>query len=77
MLYQFALLFSIIVFIFIYAFLAAALHRHYGGFSCCRAQVLEHTGFSAYGVGTQIPTACGIFPNQELNPCPLHWQVDS
>ena len=21
--------------------------------------------------------ACGIFPDQELNPCPLHWQVDS
>ena len=21
--------------------------------------------------------ACGIFPNQESNPCPLHWQVDS
>ena len=21
--------------------------------------------------------ACGIFPDQELNPCLLHWQVDS
>ena len=21
--------------------------------------------------------ACGIFPDQGLNPCPLHWQVDS
>ena len=21
--------------------------------------------------------ACGIFPDQELNTCPLHWQVDS
>ena len=21
--------------------------------------------------------ACEIFPDQELNPCPLHWQVDS
>ena len=23
------------------------------------------------------PTACGIFPDQGLNPCPLHWQVES
>ena len=23
------------------------------------------------------PTACGIFPNQGSNPCPLHRQVDS
>ena len=22
-------------------------------------------------------TACGIFPDQGLNPCPLHWQADS
>ena len=21
--------------------------------------------------------ACGIFPEQRLNPCPLHWQVGS
>ena len=21
--------------------------------------------------------ACGIFPDQELNPCLLHWQADS
>ena len=23
------------------------------------------------------PVACGIFPEQESNPCPLHWQSDS
>ena len=23
------------------------------------------------------PTVCGIFPDQGLNPCPLHWQEDS
>ena len=22
-------------------------------------------------------SVCGIFPGQGLNPCPLHWQVDS
>ena len=21
--------------------------------------------------------ACGVFPDQGLNPCPLHWQADS
>ena len=23
------------------------------------------------------PTVCGNFPDQGLNACPLHWQVDS
>ena len=28
-------------------------------------------------LGLSCPTACGIFPDQESNLCPLHWQVDS
>ena len=27
--------------------------------------------------GLSCSAACGIFPAQGLNPCPLHWQVDS
>ena len=27
--------------------------------------------------GISCPRTCGIFPYQELYPCPLHWQVDS
>ena len=27
--------------------------------------------------GLSYPESCGIFPDQELNPCPLHSQVDS
>ena len=27
--------------------------------------------------GLSSPKACGIFPDQRLNLCPLHWQVDS
>ena len=27
--------------------------------------------------GLSCSTACGIFLDQGLNPCPLHWQVDS
>ena len=25
----------------------------------------------------RCPSVCGIFPDQGLNPCPLHWKVDS
>ena len=27
--------------------------------------------------GLSCSAACGIFLGQGLNPCPLHWQVDS
>ena len=27
--------------------------------------------------GPSCSAACGIFPDQGLNPCPLHWQADS
>jgi len=27
--------------------------------------------------GLRCSTACGFFPDQWLNPCPLHWQEDS
>ena len=27
--------------------------------------------------GLSCPAACGIFPDQGLNQCPLHWQADS
>ena len=27
--------------------------------------------------GLRCSVACGIFPDQGLNPCPLHWQADS
>ena len=27
--------------------------------------------------GLDCPTACGIFPDQGWNPCPLYWQADS
>ena len=29
----------------------------------------------AHGISCSV--ACGIFPDQGLNPCPLHWQADS
>ena len=27
--------------------------------------------------GLSCSAACGIFPDQGTNPCPLHWQADS
>ena len=27
--------------------------------------------------GPSCSAACGIFPDQGTNPCPLHWQADS
>ncbi|KAJ8790918.1 hypothetical protein J1605_021012 [Eschrichtius robustus] len=40
------------------------------------------TGFRRAGSaivahGPSCSAACGIFPDQGLNPCPLHWQADS
>lgn len=31
----------------------------------------------AGGYWLRCPTACGVFLDQELNPCPLQWQVGS
>ena len=49
------------------------------GFPCCRAQAVGRMGFSIIDVvhKSSCPVACGIFPDQRWNPCPLHWQVDS
>ena len=50
------------------------------GFSGCSSVALE-LGLSSCGAGywhrLSCSVACGIFPDQGWNPCPLHWQVDS
>ena len=46
------------------------------GFSCCRARALGAWA-SVVVHGLSCPMACGVFPNQGSNPCPLYWQVDS
>ena len=55
----------------------------------CRLQQLQHVGsvVVAHGLqstgsvvvvhGLSCPAACGIFPDQGSNPCPLRWQADS
>ena len=43
-----------------------------GGCSCSGAQAPGCAGFSSCVHRLSCTTACGIFPDQGLNPCPLH-----
>ena len=47
------------------------------GFSWHRAQALGCSGFSSLVHELSCPMIYGNFPDQELNPCPQHWQADS
>ena len=49
-----------------------------GGFSCCGAWAPGPQGASVVVVhGPSCSAACGILPDQGLNPCPPHWQAGS
>ena len=37
----------------------------------------RHSGSVVVAHGSSCSAACGIFPDQGSNPCPLHWQEDS
>ena len=52
------------------------------GLSLSRPLLLQSTGSRRAGSvvvahGPSHSAACGIFPDQGSNPCPLHWQADS
>ena len=52
------------------------------GLSLSRPLPLRSTGSRRAGSavvahGPSCSAACGIFPDQGPNPCPLHWQADS
>ena len=52
------------------------------GLSLSRPVLLRSTGSRRAGSagvvhGPSCSAACGIFPDQGSNPCPLHWQADS
>ena len=38
---------------------------------------LQMRRLSSVAHGPRCSVACGIFPDQGSNPCPLHWQADS
>ena len=42
---------------------------HSTGSRCAGSVIVAH--------GPSCSMACGIFPDQGSNPCPLHWQADS
>ena len=37
----------------------------------------RRAGSASVAHGPSRSAACGIFPDQGSNPCPLHWQADS
>ena len=52
------------------------------GLSLSRPLLLQSTGSRHAGSvivahGPSRSAACGILPDEGLNPCPLHWQADS
>ena len=53
----------------------------HGPLTIVASHVAEHRlqtrRLSSCGSRAQCSTACGIFPDQGSNPCPLHWQADS
>ena len=54
----------------------------YAGLSLLQPLLLRSTGSRRAGSvivahGPSWSAACGIFPDQGSNPCPLHWQADS
>ena len=46
------------------------------GFISCGSWALERR-LSCCAHGLSCSEACGIFPDQGSNLCPLHWQADS
>ena len=50
---------------------------HHNVFSCCGAQALGMQALVVVAHRLSCSIAYGIFPDQELNPCPLHWQAES
>ena len=56
----------------------AGEHRLWGvRASVVAAPGLQSAGSTAVEHGRSCSTGCGIFPDQGLHPCLLHWQADS
>ena len=45
--------------------------------AACGRGIVWHTGSVVVAHGLHCSEACGIFPDQGLNACLLHWQVGS
>ena len=53
----------------------ASLVEH--GLQARGLQQMWCAGSVVWAHGLSCSAACGIFPDQGSNPCPLHWQADS
>ena len=45
--------------------------------SLVRSTGSRYAGSAVVAHGPSCSAACGIFPDQGSNPCPVHWQADS
>ena len=43
----------------------------------CVSLVVVARGLDSCGTQALLLAACGIFPDQGSDPCPLHWQADT
>ena len=87
LIYLFIYLWLCWVFISVWGlFLVATSGGHsssrWAGLSLSRPLLLRSTGSRrassvVVAHGPSCSAACGIFPDQGANPCPLHWQADS
>ena len=57
--------------------LSHSFNRHLRVLGTGRIQLRRGTSSIVVGRGLSCSEACGIFPDQGLNLCPLHWQADS
>ena len=66
------------VFVAVWGLLSSfsAQASHCSGFSCWGAQALELDGSVVSSPRLNCPVTCGIFPDQGLNLCTPHWQLD-
>ena len=84
-LFSFCVFFLIIYFWLCWVFVSVrglSLVAACGGLSLSRPLLLRSTGSRRAGSvvvahGPSCSVACGLFPDQGLNPYPLHWQADS
>ena len=75
-------LISFVLTLFIYIYFCTRSLLLYTGFSLTAVgSLVDHNLVAAGGLGVLAyrccPEACGVFPHQGLNLCPLPWQLDS
>ena len=68
--------FQFLIFCCCFGFFCGTRASHRCGLSHCGAQAPDTQAQRPWLTGPAAPRACGIFPDQGTNPCPLHRQAD-